>query len=159
MSSWAWWRRKSPASWLFTQPFIQAQIKKNQSSSSLAFVRGIHRWPVNSPHKGPVMRKMFPFDDVIMTLVFSIPDSMYSCWPVTWAGTWLPVRNAHKNPLPRNNMYLKIKETFCCWFSYIMVNMIKTYLSLSAKALENSRKTSLMMPWLHASWCHQWTWS
>ena len=33
---------------------------------SLAFVRGIHRWPVNSPHKGPVTRKMFPFDDVIM---------------------------------------------------------------------------------------------
>ena len=27
---------------------------------------GIHRWPVNSPHKGPVTRKMFPFDDVIM---------------------------------------------------------------------------------------------
>ena len=39
---------------------------KHQSSASLAFVRGIHRWPVNSPHKGPVMRKMFPFDDVIM---------------------------------------------------------------------------------------------
>ena len=33
---------------------------------SLAFVRGIHRRPVNSPHKGPVTRKMFPFDDVIM---------------------------------------------------------------------------------------------
>ena len=26
----------------------------NQSSVSLAFVRGIYRWPVNSPHKGPV---------------------------------------------------------------------------------------------------------
>ena len=39
---------------------------KHQSPASLAFVRGIHRWPVNSPHKGPVTRKMFPFDDVIM---------------------------------------------------------------------------------------------
>ena len=29
-------------------------------------MRGIHRGSVNSPHKGPVMRKMFPFDDVIM---------------------------------------------------------------------------------------------
>ena len=37
-----------------------------ESSASLAFARGIHRWPVNSPHKGPVTRKMFPFDDVIM---------------------------------------------------------------------------------------------
>ena len=43
-----------------------ADQRKYQSSASLAFVRGIHRWPVNSPHKGPVTRKMFPFDDVIM---------------------------------------------------------------------------------------------
>ena len=40
--------------------------RKHQSSASLAFVRRIHRWPVNSPHKWPVTRKMFPFDDVIM---------------------------------------------------------------------------------------------
>ena len=40
--------------------------RKHQSSMSLAFVRGIHRWPVNSLHKAPVMRKLFPFDDVIM---------------------------------------------------------------------------------------------
>ena len=43
-----------------------ADQRKHQSSASLAFVRGIHRWPVNSPHKWPVTRKMFPFDDVIM---------------------------------------------------------------------------------------------
>ena len=43
-----------------------ADRRKHQSSMSLAFVRGIHRWQVNSPHKGPVTRKMFPFDDVIM---------------------------------------------------------------------------------------------
>ena len=34
--------------------------------SSASFVRWIHRRPVNSPHKWPVTRKMFPFDDVIM---------------------------------------------------------------------------------------------
>ena len=28
--------------------------RNHQSSASLAFVRGIHRWPVDSPHKGPV---------------------------------------------------------------------------------------------------------
>ena len=39
---------------------------KHQSSASLTFVLGIHRGPVNSPHKWPVTRKMFPFDDVIM---------------------------------------------------------------------------------------------
>ena len=40
--------------------------RKHQNSASLAFMRGIHRSPVNSRHKGPVTRKMFPFDDVIM---------------------------------------------------------------------------------------------
>ena len=43
-----------------------ADQRKQQSSASLVFVRGIHRWSVNSPLKGPVTRKMFPFDDVIM---------------------------------------------------------------------------------------------
>ena len=40
--------------------------RKHQSSASLAFVRGIHRWPVNSPHKRPVTWEMIPFHDVIM---------------------------------------------------------------------------------------------
>ena len=38
----------------------------DESSTSLAFVREIDRGPVNSPHKWPVTRKMFPYDDVIM---------------------------------------------------------------------------------------------
>ena len=43
-----------------------ADERKYQSSALLAFVGGIHRWPVNTLHKWPVTRKMFPFDDVIM---------------------------------------------------------------------------------------------
>ena len=46
--------------------YSDADQRKHQSSASLAFVRGIHRGPMNSPHKWPIMRKMFPFDDVIM---------------------------------------------------------------------------------------------
>ena len=46
--------------------YSSTDLSKHQSSASLAFVWGIHRRPVNSPHKGPVTRKMFPFDDVIM---------------------------------------------------------------------------------------------
>ena len=45
-----------------------ADQRKHQSSVSLAFVWRIHRWPVNSPHKGPVTRKMFPFDEVIILI-------------------------------------------------------------------------------------------
>ena len=43
-----------------------ADQRKHQSSASRALCVGIHRWPVNSPHKGSVARKMFPFDDVII---------------------------------------------------------------------------------------------
>ena len=51
---------------VYSTVYSDADQSKHQSSASLAFVLGIHRWPVNSPHKGPVTRKMFPFDDVIM---------------------------------------------------------------------------------------------
>ena len=45
---------------------FRCRSKKTSNSASPAFVRGIHRGPGNSPHKGPVTRKMFPFDDVNM---------------------------------------------------------------------------------------------
>ena len=51
---------------VYSTVYSDADQRKLQSSASLAFVRGIHRGPVNSPHKRPVTRKMFPFDDVIM---------------------------------------------------------------------------------------------
>ena len=68
--------------------------RKNQSSASLAFVWGIHRWPVNSPHKGPVTRKMFPFDDVIM--INSIHPTMFHRW-ITEDIPWYDFTNP-KNP-------------------------------------------------------------
>ena len=52
--------------------------RKHQSSASLAFVWQIHRGPVNFPHKWPVTRKMFPFDDVIM---------ISQNWPRYWFGS------------------------------------------------------------------------
>ena len=51
---------------VYSTVYSGADQRKHQSSASLAFVRGIHRWPVNSLHKGPGTQKMFPFDDVIM---------------------------------------------------------------------------------------------
>ena len=59
-SKWARWHLKSPASRMFTQLFIQrVDQRKHQSSASLAFLRGIHRSPVNSPHKGQLRGKCF----------------------------------------------------------------------------------------------------
>ena len=54
---------------VYSTVYLGADQRKRPCFASLAFVRGIHRWPVNSPHKRPVTRKMFPFDDVIMVCV------------------------------------------------------------------------------------------
>ena len=79
------WRRNGydtvsnhqPHHCLLNRSFRRRSKKKYQSSASLAFVRGVHRRPVNSPHKWPVTRKMFPFDDVIMLYV-----SLFDAKPV-----------------------------------------------------------------------------
>ena len=68
-----------------------ADQRKHQRSASLVFVRGIHRRPVNSPHKWPVTRKMFPFDDVIMVCADGILDVW--CKPtffcIEWNEAWV----------------------------------------------------------------------
>ena len=46
---------------VYSTVYSGADQRIHQSSVSLAFVRRIHRWPVNSPHQGPVTRKVFPF--------------------------------------------------------------------------------------------------
>ena len=51
---------------VYSTIYAGANQRKHQSSTSLAFVRGIHQWLVNSPHKGPVIWKIFLFDGVIL---------------------------------------------------------------------------------------------
>ena len=51
---------------IYSALYLGAGQTKYQSFASVAFVRGIHQWSVISPHKWPAIRKMFPFDDVIM---------------------------------------------------------------------------------------------
>ena len=63
---------------VYSTVYPGADQRKHQNSASLAFVRWIHRLPVTSPHKWPVTRKMFPFDDVIM-LHITHPLSVSSC--------------------------------------------------------------------------------
>ena len=63
---------------VYSTVYSGADQRKHQSSASLAFVRGIHRGPVNSLHKWPVTRKMFPFNDNIMSLGH---DDLKPMWP------------------------------------------------------------------------------
>ena len=60
---------------VYSTVYLDAGQRKHQSSASLALMREILRGPVNSPHKWPVTRKMFPFDEVIM-----INNSVYCCY-------------------------------------------------------------------------------
>ena len=64
-----------------------ADQRKHQSSASLAFVWGIHRWTVNSPQKRPVTEKMFPFDDDIMETVFRRYNYVCIMLGVCWGDT------------------------------------------------------------------------
>ena len=66
---------------VYSTVYSDADQRKHQSSASLAFVWGIHRGPVNSPHKWPVTRKMFPFDDVIMIMMTYIRYSATYSFP------------------------------------------------------------------------------
>ena len=69
---------------LYSSVYSGVDQRKHHSSASLAFVMGIHRWPVNSLHKGPVTRKMFSFDDVIMSRNnLSIYANAHHVWPRT----------------------------------------------------------------------------
>ena len=62
---------------VYSTVYSDADQRKHQSSTSLAFVRGIHRWPVNSPQKGPMARKKFPFDDVIMLCILFMLSRLF----------------------------------------------------------------------------------
>ena len=82
---------------VYSTVYSGADQRKHQSSASLAFVRGIHRWPMNSLHKWPVTRKMFPFDDVLM-IIDEFPryinnrnccfHSIYSIHSIHLLSTW-----------------------------------------------------------------------
>ena len=78
---------------VYSTIYSDTDRRKHQSSTSLAFVWGIYRWPMNSPHKGPVTWKMFPFDDIMMH-----QQAMWTLampWPLM---TWLLASPGHQQP-------------------------------------------------------------
>ena len=81
-----------------------ADQRKHQSSASLAFVRGIHRWPVNSPHKGPVKRKCFHLMTsswgraAVAGATCRAPSLCSQCSHPTWLSGYHAL--SHSSPLP-----------------------------------------------------------
>ena len=74
-----------------------ADQRKHKCPVSSAFVRGIHRWPMDSPHKGPLTRKISPFHDVIMNTVFSRGTTSDRNPPVGKGYRW-PVTRRQNSP-------------------------------------------------------------
>ena len=89
---------------VYSTVYSEIDQRKHQSSASLAFVRGIHRGPVNSPHKWPVTRKMFPFDDVIMK-----PVDMVSCILIN-SGSGKDLSPVRRQVITSSNVGLLTKE-------------------------------------------------
>ena len=74
----------------YSTVYSDTDQRKRQRSASLAFVRGIHHGPVNSPHKGPVTWKMFPFDDVMMC---------FGSWYLHVMKTRIPQQTTHRKDI------------------------------------------------------------
>ena len=94
---------------VYSTVYSGADQRKHQSSVSLAFVRGIRRGPVNSPHKWPITQKMFPFDDVIMDATFNSNcgvGSMIQSFSLLDPSTH-PTPNPHITPTPHPHWF--------CW--------------------------------------------
>ena len=86
----------------YSTVYSGADQRKHQSSASLAFVWVIHRWPVNSSHKGPVTRKTFPFDDVIMNLW----NPFFRMWHIKHPRQWSQQERELPREHWRGNSYL-----------------------------------------------------
>ena len=85
-----------------------ADQRKHQSSALLAFVQGIHRWPVNSPHKWPITWKMYSFDYVTMFLSTMLSIQLQNSM---WCGRVCP-SHTHAVPELCNWMRLKTADLF-----------------------------------------------
>ena len=64
---------------VYSSVYSGADLKKNLKGQSVTgLCEGIHRWLVKSPHKGPVTRKRFPFDDIITYKLWLLPHALNS---------------------------------------------------------------------------------
>ena len=84
-----------------------------QSSPSLAFVRGIHRLPVDSLHKGPLTRKIIPFDEVIMLELHLSDDTAWYLSNNTMTHLFLKVSTYLK--------YVYARSCTCYWLCQVCI--------------------------------------
>ena len=120
-----------------------ADQRKHQSSASLAFLWGIHRWPVNFPHKVPVTRKISPFEDVIMDNThLSIEFFYHRAALYLQCHAWLATDEfaSHSKTLPN----LPQIARGITWFSRLPKNKLKKCVSTRLKIQIESQNHSFM---------------
>ena len=100
---------------VYSTVYSGADQRKHQSSALLASVRGIHPWPLNSPHKWQVTRKMFPFDDVII-FTCTILQRQQRSWK-----TMIVVFSSLLNPL-RGRMKYALVLYWCNVIVFLLQN-------------------------------------
>ena len=95
-----------------------ADQRKHQSTASLAFLWGIYRWLVNSPHRWPVTRKMFPFDDVIMTVILRwvIDTVNTNLYPFGMFRSIMRFNAVYANPCNSNTCIVGCMRTLVLWY-------------------------------------------
>ena len=69
---------------------------------------GIHRWPLNSPHKGPVTRKTFPFHDVIMKCFWGGHARAIMSYNIMWKNNYWGMQTYLKGTILLRWMIIKI---------------------------------------------------
>ena len=131
--------------------------KKKQSSASLAFVRGIQRWPLNSAHKGKVTRKMFPFDDISMIMRFTWTTHISPSRPTyhEYSGEKLPYLflwnilqtfpvmtiSGHQATCPRRPPFLRMRYWFSTNTHRSHIDIVRLILTIVVAAAKIHQKT------------------
>ena len=104
---------------------FRRRSKKTPKLRVTGFARGIYRGPVNSPHKWPVTRKMFPFDDVIIVNLFPGFHNIYPIFQMSWGRftIWMPSHH-YRKPLWRwddRTTVLFARWEFLYWLNDIFI--------------------------------------
>ena len=109
--------------------------RKHQRSASLPYVRGIQQWPMNSPHKWPVTRKMFPFDDVIMGYWQMLGESLTWVPGERFQNTYelLNVKALENSNLYKNQILQCMSKIFCVKFQKVHLKFHSKYLTHTLK--------------------------
>ena len=108
------------------QQLVQATNKENTKVLHYR-LRRAYQWPVNSPHKGPAIRKTFSCHDIMThfpVYIYIYIDTLHF-FSTEFYSMYLPYTDSFKqdNPEPRHNIHIHLswsfswwKETVACYF-------------------------------------------